>query len=435
MSLTQFLRIIWARRLIILLATLSCLMGGLIAIKIMPERFEANSRVMLDIIKPDPVTGEFIASPFVRAYTKSQTEMIRDYRVTGLVVEQLGWLKKPVLMQQYRDRVGAKDLNFRRWLSQRISDSIDAKPVEASNIIEITATSTSPDSARVIADAVRRAYIDVSLAFRRDTSARSADWYDGQTKKVRDQLAAAEAAKAKYERETGIILQPDDSDLESTRLHAIASAPSAPVVTQGASTGSLELANIDAAIAQASQTLGPNHPDLIAMRQRRSLVASQLAAMHAPTIVSGGGPSLETQRSVVIGQRDKVDRLRRLKAEVDLRRDQFNKTAARAAELRQQAEIIEPGLTVMGSAVAPEKPVSPNRPLILFGSLGFGFGLGVLIALLTELLARRVRGMEDLESAVSAPLLAVIGATPTPARSPTEGLARLLGMPLMSRSG
>jgi polysaccharide biosynthesis transport protein len=46
----------------------------------------------------------------------------------------------------------------------------------------------------------------------------------------------------------------------------------------------------------------------------------------------------------------------------------------------------------------------------MIGSLALGGFLGVLLALLVELLARRVRSDEDLEFAAGVPVLAIVGA-------------------------
>lgn len=65
---------------------------------------------------------------------------------------------------------------------------------------------------------------------------------------------------------------------------------------------------------------------------------------------------------------------------------------------------------MLGSAVAPQNPAFPNMPLIVFGSLTLGLGVGVLVGLLMEMFGRRVRGPEDLWAAIDAPLIAVIAA-------------------------
>jgi uncharacterized protein involved in exopolysaccharide biosynthesis len=128
--------------------------------------------------------------------------------------------------------------------------------------------------------------------------------------------------------------------------------------------------------------------------------------------------AMQAQKSRVIAQRDKLGRLMQLQAEVDLRRDQYNKTAAKAADLRQQSAVAMTGLTILGSASTPQKPAFPNMPLILFGSLFLGLGTGVVVAFLVELFGRRVRGAEDLQAIRDVPLLAVIA--PAARRGPRE---------------
>ena len=84
MSIFQFLRILAARRLFLLIALISCFSVATVMTFILPKRYKASARLMLDIVKPDPVTGQVIANQFLRAYTNTQIELIRDQQVAGL---------------------------------------------------------------------------------------------------------------------------------------------------------------------------------------------------------------------------------------------------------------------------------------------------------------------------------------------------------------
>ena len=435
MSILQFLRIFWARRFIVLAATVSCVLGAFVVTQIVPPRYQAQSRVMLDLVKPDPVTGETISTSFARAYTSTQIELIKDYRVAGAVVDDLGWTNDANLITQYQNRSSGDERDLRRYLAQRVIDGTRAKLLEGSNILEISFTSNTPEGARVVADALREAYISSSLDARRQAARRTADWYATQAEKAKQALADAETVKATYERENGLVLQDDKTDIDSARLAALAQAANAPMIAPviaGPSPTSLQLGQLDGAIAQASRTLGPNHPDLIAMRQQRQALAVQVAAERSAGSSAAGAAAsaakvglgmLEAQKSKVIGQRDELEHLRGLQSEVDLRRDQFLKAASRVAELRLEAEVGETGISALGNAVTPQKAIFPNIPLIMVGALGFGVGFGLLIALLCELSARRVRGAEDLSAAANAPLLAVFAAPPTAKPPAKEGRA------------
>lgn len=426
MTLQQFLRILFARRLMIFAAVLASLIGALLVIAIVPARYQASTRVMLDIIKPDPVTGQILANQFVRGYTKTQTELIKDYKVAGRVVDDLGWMNNPTVVERFG--VPGNPEATRRNLAQRIIDGTGAGLIEGSNILEITYTGASPDASKTIADSIRRAYVDVSLSFKRDSANESADWYQEQTEKARRLLAIAEDNKAKFERQHGIVMQPDKIDVDSARLAALSQQGVSMAMPGGVglSPSAAELAKVDAQLAQARQTLGPNHPAVKSLEQQRAILASQAAqersASSSANAAAGAAngasrAALEQQKIKVLANSENLAQLRQLQDEVDLRRDQFQKAASRAAELRLQGDVSDAGLTVLGSAVAPEKPSFPNIPLILFGALGFGAVLGILAALLTELLNRRIRSSRDLVDACSGvPLLAVIGS----ARSETS---------------
>jgi polysaccharide biosynthesis transport protein len=410
-SIQQFFRILWARRGITLACFLAAMLGGIAILKLIPPRYEANSRIMLDIVRPDPVTGETLSSSFARAYTRTQIELIRDYRVAGRVVDSLGWAGSADLAAQYR--ASGSDMDFRRWLAQRIIDRTDARLIEGSNILEITYSGPQPEPAAVVADALRTAYEEQTALFKQQGAARNAEWFQRQTGELRQQLAAAERAKADFERENGIILNDDSSDAESRRLEALASTAAAPPIATAApvmpvtSPSQAQLAQIDAAIAAASQTLGPNHPDLLNMRRQRDAVAQaasrELAAARSAAAASrpvSSGPSVgamfDAQRQRVLAQRGQLAEARQLQSSVNVLREQLNRTATRAAQLQQEAQSTETGLTRLGSAVAPDAPAFPKTMPILLGSIALGLGFGILLSLLIELLNRRVRGADDL---------------------------------------
>jgi uncharacterized protein involved in exopolysaccharide biosynthesis len=426
-SIIQFLRILWARRWIVVATAVSCVIGALIVVLVVPPRWQAHSRVMLDMIKPDPLTGEVIGVN-AHPYAATQIELVKDYAVAGQVADQLGWLSDPTLIGKYQHRPASDQSDFRRWLAQLVIDRTDAELVEGSNILEITYTGAKPDEAKAVADALMKAYIDTSVAIRRQAAARDADWFDNQAQKAKDALDAAAAAEAVYEKQTGLMLQDDKTDVDTARLRALAGAAGssaqviAPMGGGGGGAGA-ELAQVDAAISQASQTLGPNHPQLVALRAKRAALVAQeaqersfaresagAAASAASAGVGAVNQAMAAEKTKIMGQADKIEKLKELQAEVELRRDEYNKTAAKAADLRQEATIGETGLTVLGSAVTPQHPAFPNKPLIFGGSIGLGVAMGVLVALLLELFGRRVRGAEDLNS-ISGPVLAIVPVT------------------------
>ena len=428
MSLIQFLRILAARRMIMLAALLSCFLVALIISQTLPKRYESTVRVMLDTLTPDPVTGVAIGSQY-RAFVKTQTELIEDEQTAGRVVDKLGWATEPELVNQYARTTGGQGNDIRRWLAQQVLDDTSAQVVEPSNIIEIKYTSASPDIAKRIATVIRDVYIDTTIQMRRDTAGRDADWYREQAEKAKNALVAAEAERSAFAKANNIAIQPNSVDVESAKLDtltgqsaaassALQSAPPPFVAPPGGA--SLQLAALNQQIAQAAQTLGPNHPTYQSLVRQKSVIQGEVAKENAAVAAANQRPSTSAavrqidaaynaQKSRVIAQRDTLDKLDQINRDIDVKRDQYTKAAGREAQLRLEASTNETTITPLGEATVPDKPSSPNIPLIIFGSIGFGAALGIGLALLIELFGRRVRSDEDLAYAAKAPVFAVIG--------------------------
>ncbi len=420
MSFIQFFRILWAYRLLIILITLACFAGAFVVAKLIPDRYEAHSRVMLDVMKPDPITGEVISNSFARAYTKTQIELITDYRFAGAVVDQLGWINVPSFKTAYEAQARPGDGGFRRWLAQIMIGSTAVKLIPGTAILDISYSSSSPDTARKVADGIRKAYVDQSVAFRRESASSNATWFRQQGEDLRRQLTEAQQRKTAYEKANGVVLQDDWSDADTSRLKALSSQ--IPITTMGvagmpvSSPAQAQLAQIDAQIISMSQTLGPNHPDLVALRNSRASMAAtaaqeQARALAAARAGSVGGPSIDgqvaAQQGKVLANREKIDELRKMQAVIDVLRAQAQKVMGRATELGVESGSNESGLTMLGSAVAPASPTWPNVPMISGVALIAGFILGILIALASELLGRRVRGPEDL-ALTGVPVIGVV---------------------------
>ena len=241
-----------------------------------------------------------MGGPEPQAYANTQIELITDYAVAGQVADQLGWLSDPKLIAAYQHRSRNDTRDFRRWLAQNVIDRTKAEILEGSNILEITFTATNPQNAKTVADALRNAYLSVSLAFRRDDALRNAEWFNRQAEKSKSAFDAAVAARTDYERANGIVMADDKTDIDSAHLQALAmqsgiSPQMMAAATSQSSPSAIELAQVDAQIAEVSKTLGPNHPELQTLRARRQtlaqLVASDQAAARTATAAAIGASS------------------------------------------------------------------------------------------------------------------------------------------------
>ncbi len=449
MSLAQFLRILIARRWIIFTTLITCVVVALGVASTLPERYPARARVLLDIVKPDPVTGEMIGPGAARGYVSTQIELIQDYRIAGDVVDKLGWAQNPGLIAAWQADTGGS-IDFRRWGAQRIISGTEVNLIAGSNILEISYQSPDPELSKQVVTLLRESYIDNSLKFKTDTAGRTADWYREQSDKAQESLAQAEAVKTKFERENNIVVGPSGESEQSklislqTALMQARGGATQQEAMQGSSvtTGvvdqlKVQLATLNDQIEQAGEKLGLEHPTYKAMISRRNLLNREISRetsvqnSNRAAIGSAGQRTVaalerdyETQRVKVMGMKDKFDQLAQLQRDVELRRAQYEKAAARTADLKLASNVSESGLVILGDAIGTSVPSFPNWPQVWGLSIAFGLGLGLVLAVFTEMLKRRIRGTDDLGFASKSPVLAVVAdVAPSPWR---DRITRLL---------
>lgn len=450
MSLIQFLRILAARWKLIFGTMLACLSIATTVGLLLPKRYPATARVLLDIGRPDPVTGQAISGRD-RSYTRTQVELIKDMRVAGAVVDRMGLATDPATIAAY-ERTGrsASDGGIRAWLARQIIDNSEAGLVAGSSIMEIRYQTSSPERAKQVAGLIRDAYIDELLRFRTDAAGRSGDWYREQADKARATLNTAETALSDFMVKNDIVVV-GGMDSETAKLSqlqaSLQQARGMQSTTDAAVAGRLgndpvsdqlqmQLATIDDQLALAAARLGQQHPEYKALQARRHTVAQALSRAQAKsqssvsTMVGVANQSVakleaqvSAQEKVVLDRKPVLDEFIRLNREVEQKRKQYEDASARTDALKLQADVSEAGMVMLGDPVASNTPSYPKIPLIIGLSAFFGLALGVFTAVIAEFIARRVRGHEDLSFASGAPVLAVVGAPrPSPLRQRIKNL-------------
>lgn len=453
MSLIQFLRILLARKNMILLTMLACLVVATVVVVALPKRYPGSARILMDNVRPDPVTGQGISATAARGYAQTQIQFIKDLRVSGQVVDRLGLANDPATIAAYEaSGRSAADGGIRNWLAQQISDRTDAVPVGSSSIIQIVYNGRTPEEARQFAGLIRDAYIDTTLRFRVDSASRYGDWFGEQATKARQDLQQAEAAMADFMKANDISMQ-GGVESETVKLQGLQAAVQAARGSQSATEAmaAARIANdpaVDALrgqmallqdqLAEASARLGPNHPTYKALESRIGTLQKQMSIAQSS---SRGGVSavagaarqslsqleaqLAAQEQVVLDRRPLMDRLVLLARDVEMKRAQYERAVARQADLQLEAASSETGLVVLGDPTSSTTPSYPKIPQVIGLSAFFGLALGIFAALVTEFFARRIRGAEDLAYAAGAPVIVTVsGSESSPFR---QRLQRLFG--------
>lgn len=407
MTLSLLRRILWARRFFIILSAVGCCLVASATATLLPSYYLSSARVELEIIRSNSANGAAMSSEYARAYVATQAELIGDYAVAGRAADASGLLSSPQMAAQYQSSGASERMDFRRWVANLLASNTSVGLVQDSNILEIRYAAGSPELAAGLAELMRTAYIDETLATERARALQTAEWFAQSRLDLSKRLAAAEAAKTEFERENGLILLTDEATASEERLRTWASTPprprdSAAIVTPIRLRSAEALAEIQQRIAAASQTQGPNHPGMIALRQQEQLLreaaAQEQAAAQPQTADSAvSEEAVRQQQTRVLAESENAGELRRLAANVALLREQYAQASRRVADAQMQAESLDIGFSPLGPASRPIKPAFPNYRVVVGLSFGFGLMLGMLTALFLELLALRVRHTDDLE--------------------------------------
>lgn len=424
------LRALLGRWPVVLIAVAACLAGGLVVIATAVPRYKGTARVVLDYIRPDPTTGAVLPSKMLDAYIASQMGLIRDFQVTGPAVEALGFLDDPDIQNSYYANPPPDGRDLHTWLAAQVGAASGARMVEDSNILElIYVSSASPELAEAVVDALRASYIESSAAITRRSAQEQALTLIARLETAKAKLAQLEAIQNRLEDETGLTMGEKGRDQESAKLEELLRRQRTPLVVEsGARTAAtILLRELDAEIAQASVTLGVNNPRMLALRQRRIALQAQVDAEAQRATSSAeiaaqndrfSAALIDQQTERVLAAREPTLRLRLMQDEINRQREEVNDMTEALVQSRTLAGADVSTTTPIGPPKAERRPVFPNKPLILGGSAALGLISGCLLALLLELLGRRVRANSDLEAATGVAVLGVLPdyARPTPAR-------------------
>lgn len=144
------------------------------------------------------------------------------------------------------------------------------------------------------------------------------------------------------------------------------------------------------------QQIAANNNAIAQLSQQRNLERSRAAAMLA---AQARGPAVMQQVS-------------QLQAKADNIRSNLGKISANLLNAQSMSKLVDQQrgerLTLIEPPVTPDRPSSPNRPLLIFGGMAAGLAFGVMLALLAELIFRPIRSVGQLTGVMGEPPLAVV---------------------------
>ena len=448
MNFTQFLLILKARFWIILITFAAIVTTTFVVNLFLPKTYTATTSLVLNYKGMDPVTGVVLPAQLMPGYMATQNDIISSRNVAIKVVEQLKFAESAAAQAQFNQATKGKG-DIHTWFADRLLQGLTVKPSRESSVIEISFNGADPDFAASVANGFANAYIQTSLQLKVEPAQKAADFLGEQTKSLRQNLELAQAKMSKYQQEKGITGGLGSIDIENARLNDLSSqlvavqaqayeansrlksaqgnGITAPDVASSMVVQNMkvEISRMESKLSELSQRVGVNHPQYQSTKAELDKLKS-LLQQEARNVSSsvGGTAQIYQQReaevkSALAIQKEKVLKLNLAKDELlVLQRDVENaQRAMDAASQRFTQATIEGNanqtdVAVLNPATAPQSTASPKIMLNVLLSIFLGTVLGLGLALLAEMLDRRVRSRDDLTDLLEVPVFAIIDGKP-----------------------
>ncbi|MCL1861678.1 MAG: chain length determinant protein EpsF [Proteobacteria bacterium] len=445
MTFQQFLLILKARRWVISAILVSVVLLTLVISLLLPKQYTATATVMVDMKMTDPLLGTPQA---LQGYLATQIDIINSERVALRVIEATGMDKVPSYREEWRDVTGAEggESGFRTWLANLLQRRLDVRPstTRESNVISISYQAPHPAFSAAVANAFAQAYINTNLELKVDPARQNKDWFDKQTKDVRDELEAAQRKLSAYEQEHGVLAGDGRFDVEnmrlaelnsqlsaaqgqraesSSRVSQVGSAESLPEVMANPVVSSLKtsLAQLETQRGELSERLGPNHPMMRELNEKIAELRERVSAETQRVASSLGTTSrisaarikelteaIDKQQARVLELKKHRDQLAVFQRDIDNAQRAYDLVTQRLVQTNLESQVTQTNISILTPATPPLNHSSPKVVLNTIIAVFLGILLGIGVALLLELSDQRVRGSEDLMQNMDIPLLGVI---------------------------
>jgi chain length determinant protein EpsF len=454
----QFLVILWARKLILLL-TLGVTFTTTLAVSLLlPKTYTATVSVVVDTKAPDPITGIMVPAQLLPGEMATQAEIISSHNVALKVVDRLKLTEIPIVQQNFQKETQGEG-SIRDWLADTLLKDIDVRPSRESSIIQIGFSGQDPNFAAVLANTFADAYIQTGLELKVDPARRRAIWFDEQIQTLRTRLEQMQEKLSAFQQGQGIVTTTNRLDVEEASLAEISNQlvsaqaqmydgqtrlkqmheamnhgrlQELPDILQNPLLQNMkaELVRAEGKLAEISGRYSKNHKQYQSVQAEVENLRTKLAsetkittgsikqtASLAEQRVHELRRALDHQKQRILELRQQYDQLNVLAKEVENAQRTYDDAMQRASHVRLESQIEQTNIAVLNPAIPPLKASKPKVLLNLIVAIFLGTMLGTGFALFAELIDRRIRNRDDVMIGVDLPVLLITYQFLPPAKS------------------
>jgi polysaccharide biosynthesis transport protein len=427
MSLQHFLAILRARWMIAC-GTLAIVVITAVALSmIMPKRYTAVGKVMIDTRSGDPVAGLMFNGQVPPSYIGTQVDILTSERVAQRVIKLLKLDENLSLQEQWRNITEGQG-SFNAWLADLLSKNLAVKQSRESSAIEISYQGADPNFAAALTNAYIKAYIDTSIEMRVEPAKLYAAMFDEQAKSLREKVEQAQARLSEYQKSKQLIATDERLDIESARLNELSTqlvmiqAASIETSSRQAQTANnsdklqevlnnpliagvkADLVRGESRLKEMQSRFGDAHPQVLEVRANVNELRARLE--QETKKVSGGigvnntvmqsrenqiRAALEAQRQRVLALKATRDEANVLAKDVENAQRAYDALTIKFNQSALESRANQTNISVLKEASPPLDPSFPKLWINLALAIALGSALACVSAIGVELADPRLR--------------------------------------------
>jgi succinoglycan biosynthesis transport protein ExoP len=432
--------------------------------------YEAKTTVLIEtnkqkLVTIDDVYGGMGAS---REYFQTQVEILKSREVSLKTIAKLKLYDHPAFdprgpkkgIAAFLQKIGfATEEAPKEWNEKTLAEavlgsfasSLTIEPIRLSQLVVIRYTSPDAALAAQVTNAVAQTYIENDLDARYQMTRTASEWLQNQLSGLKEKLNQSEQTLQGYREKQGIVSTKESAQngtgqqveqLQSRLIEArtrraeiestyktvkdaatagdLASQP-AVLINQQVADAKRQASEAARRLADTSQRYGKEHPKLM-QADSDSRSANDNLQRQIELVVGGITNEYERARSTekmlegaLSTARGSVQTINRkefelgvYEREVDSNRQMYDMFMKRAKETTVGGDLQSTVARVVDPSEVPKSPIKPKKPLIIAVALFMGLLVGVMLALLRELLDNTLKTSEDVEVRLKQPLLTVL---------------------------
>ncbi|HWL48176.1 MAG TPA: polysaccharide biosynthesis tyrosine autokinase [Sphingomonadaceae bacterium] len=479
---TQYLRIFWRWKHIIAAAIGVAFVIGVVVTLLTTRLYTATATIEIaregdKVVKIQGVEAESNAADL--EFYQTQYGLLRSRSLAEQVARELKLGENPQFFEMFGEKLDG-DAAFdgtKKAVSQAVRDkrvreaarvlldNLDVSPIRMSRLVEISFTSPEAPLSAKVTNAWAANFIEVNLDRRFQATSYARKFLEGRLEQLRQRLEESERALVRYASAQQIINLPGTGPAAGERSLV---ADDLSALNNELTVATAERIKAESRVRSKQQegrgavNEALNNPAINGLREKRAEVAADYARLM--TQFEPGYPqaqalasqirqldaSIEREESRVhasldTAYRDALSRETELKTRVDTLKDSLLNLRRRSIQyniyqrdvdtnrqlydglLQRYKEIGVAGgvgtnnISIVDSAITPEKPSRPRVLINLAIALALGAILGVGLALALEQIDETITDPEDIERSLR---VALLGAVPKSGdRLPIEALA------------